>query len=165
MLRNASLYGENPIRTRCGISNIVPLDSWNLKKTLAMQLSSFKEGKRTLAPFLYWQNARFKRAKACETWLSMERKERERVGHRAMLLFVCLSFLVSIFVSWCLWVFLSDFLCLSRRYLTCTWIRVIKYSGHWLISPNLTKVSKHVISECEGERISQDMYMSPSNRI
>ena len=169
MLRNVSLYWENTLRTRCGISKIVHLDIWNVKKTLAMKLSCFEQGKRTLAPLLCRQNPRFKTSKACQTWFSMERKEQERVRHIPMLLFVCLSFLLSLFVSWCLCVFLSDFFCLSlsvclsvclsvsdclyvsvclclylslslkRRSLTGTWIRIIQSRGHWLISANLTK--------------------------
>ena len=90
-----------------------------------------------------------------------------------MLLFVCLSIFlvvslcvlmsVCLPVSGCLSLSLS--LSLKMRSLTCTWIRVIKSGGHWLIWANLTNKSRHVISKCEGKRMSHDMYTKPSNQI
>jgi hypothetical protein len=152
MLRNANVYWESTVRTRCGISKIVPLDNWNVKKHPQWNYHLLS---RANTPRLHSVSTECS-VWACETWFGMERKERERVSHIQMLWFVCRSFLLSLFVSWCLRVFLS---------LSCTWIRVIKSRGHWLISANLTKDSKHVLSKCECKRIHQDMCMKPSNKI
>ena len=72
----------------------------------------------------------------------------------------CLSVSLSCCLSLCLHVCVSS--CLSH---VRTWIRVIKSRCHWLISANLTKDSKYVISKCECKRIHQDMCMKPSNKI
>ena len=155
---NANLYRENTVRTRCGISQIVPLDSWNFQKTVAMKLSSFEQGKRTLAPLLCRQNPCFKTSRACQTWFSMERKERERVRHIPMLLFVCLSFLLSLFVSWYLWVFLSDSVCLSLSVCLSVCLSV------YLSLIVCLSLSVSVCVSASQQEVSH-MYMNPSNKI
>lgn len=70
MLRTVNLHWENTWRTRCGISKVVPLDSWNFEKTFAMHLLSSELVKRTSAPVLCRQNARFRHPRACRLPLS-----------------------------------------------------------------------------------------------